>query len=190
MGKLYCKVEHKWCKYLKRGVCTYCNTELCSVCRCPRLAEIETIRFADIIRQTNFNDVWSVLVKHYPDQCNGKAAYERVYNSLLLMTPRKHNLTDMFIRIARQPADKYCDHDWYDVHGIQLDKPIHYGIEFLPWINWVSMFITNDTLEILHPAEITAHCLWEMTFCGFTEDIVDNHLKEIEKSIEECINKK
>lgn len=185
MGKLYCKVDRKWCKFLKKGVCTYCNKNLTEVNRCPRLAEIETIRFADLLKQVEFNDVWKVLVRQYPDQSGCRDGYEKVFNTLVCMRPLKHNLNDMFIRIEHSPADKYCDRDWYDVHGIMLDKPMRYGIEFIPWIDWVSMFVTSDTLELLNPTEIVAHCLWEMTYNGFDEPVIQSTLNKMCKDIDE-----
>ena len=44
-----------------------------------------------------------------------------------------------------------------------------YAIEFVPWIEWISMFITKKTLNILSNDEIIIGCLYEMTWSGFTE---------------------
>lgn len=189
MGKLYCKIEHKWCKMLKRGVCTYCNKNITEVSRCPRLADIETIRFSEMLKTVKFDDVFVALVKWFEDQKNAKAAYNDVFDKLLRITPIKHNLTDMFINIRLVKDDEYGD--WLDVEGVDIvpktDK--HYGIEFMPWMQWISMFITKETLEQLSPEEIVAACLWEMTFYGFDEPTVIEHENELIEAVEECKNK-
>lgn len=183
MGKLYCKIENKWCKYLKRGVCTYCNSHLSEVSRCPRLAEIETLRFAELLEQVDFNNVWNVFSKLYPELADGYKTYRVVFDKLRRMVPHKHNLNDIFISITKETESDGTV--WHDVHGVNLGKPIRYSIEFEPWNNWISYFFTQETLDSLTANEIVAHCLWEMTFYGYDEQTVHNSLVDLENSIDE-----
>ena len=171
MGKLYCKVEKKWCKALKRGVCTICSMNINEVCRCPRLEEIETIRFYDLLKTVRWEDVSMTIQRLDPDQIPNIPNYEGVFNKLMGMTPLKHRLTDLFINITRVAEDN--GNYWLDVDGIDIRTKHRYGIEFCRWIEWVSMFITQETLDEFSPEEIIASCLWEMTFFGFTEKTID-----------------
>lgn len=187
MNKNYCKIEHKWCKYSKRCRCAYCNKELTEVSRCPRLTEIETVRFYELLKSVKFEDVFMSITKWFKDQENSIEGYRKVFNVLLDMTPRKHNLTDLLINVEKV-AER--DSEWLEVSGYTFDKKKHYSIEFEPWINWVSMFVTQETLDNLTAEEIVGASLWEMTYWGFEEDkVVENYGKLLE-SVAECMGKK
>ena len=186
MGKLHCKVENKWCKHLKRGICLYCNTNIDSVSRCPRLAEIETKRLADLLKTVSFDDVFVSLCKWFTDQERSVEGYREVFNKLLKITPHKHYLNDLFISIDQVEEDGKT---WMDVSGIHLNNSIRYGVEFCPWTDWISMFITQETLDTLSPEEIVAGCLYEMTYFGFTESKVQDMKDELISSVKETMEK-
>ena len=185
MGKLHCKIENKWCKFLiRKGICTYCDKNIKEISRCPRLSEIETVRFSELLKVVSFEDVFVALTKWFDNQEPAKDGYHEVFRKLCLMKPQKHELGDMFIDIHKVKEDDGSE--WLDVSGKFPNKTITYGIEFCPWIEWVSMFITQTTLDMFTPEEIVGACLWEMTFYGFTEDKVDETKKELIKSVEDA----
>jgi len=191
MGKSFCKIEDKWCKYLKHNICTYCSKGINDVNRCPRLAEIETVRLSDILKKVEFENVFASLCKWYNNQEDSKEGYRDVFNLISSMTPKKHNLSDLFID-AHKYIDEYDNNEYIDVSGVNVigndDKT--YGIEFLAWNDWISMFITQNTLDTLTNEEIVAGCLFEMTFFGFEEKKVKDEEKKLIQSIEEYKNEK
>ena len=83
MGKKYCDVGKKWCKFLRKGVCNFSGCELCDIVKCPRITEIETVTLYDLIREVNFEDVFSRVCFYYPSQCDSKDGYEMAFNELL-----------------------------------------------------------------------------------------------------------
>lgn len=186
MGKKFCKVEQKWCKLLKFGVCTYCRTPLTEVKRCPRVSEIETKRFSDVLREVEFDEVIKCIVGFYPGQDKNKNGYRDVYQKLLEMKPKKHKLSDMFISVSMVNAN---GEEWIDVSGVNPFNKKEYGIEFVEWNDWVSMFVKKETLETFTSAEIAAACLYEMTFYGFDEESIGGVRKSIEESAKECSKK-
>lgn len=187
MGKNYCKIEKKWCKFLKKDICTYCFANISDVTRCPRLKEIETIRLIDILKKVNFEVVFACICKWYNNQEKSKEGYREVFNKLLQMTPKKHNLSDLFINVEKQ-KDEFSEEntEYLDTDGIDMSNGKRYGIEFMPWIDWISMFITKETLDSITNEEIVAACLYEMTFFGFEEEKVKNELDKMIESVEEC----
>ena len=185
MNKRYCNIEHKWCKYNKKGNCMYCDMLLTDVKRCPRLAEIETVRFSEMLKTVKFDDVFAAITKWFTDQEKSIEGYRKVFNALLGMTPKKHNLTDMFINV-----DKVVEEDgseWLNVDGYTFDMKKYYSIEFEPWINWVSMFVTQSTLDSLTTEEIVGAALYEMTWWGFDENSAINNYNKIVESVNECM---
>lgn len=185
-GKEYCKVEKKWCRFLNHNVCNKANCELNVVNRCPRLVEIETVRLYDILKKVTFDNVFERLCHLFENQESSIEGYREVFYKLRNMTPHKHNLTDLFIDINIIKEDDGTE--WISVDGKDIIKNngINYGIEFEKWNDWVSMFITQETLDNLTYEDIVAGCLYEMTFFGFTEEHVEEYENKLMQSVEEC----
>jgi hypothetical protein len=166
MGKNFCSVENKWCKFLRRGVCNFSGCELCDIVKCPRIAEIETVTLYDLIRDVNFDEVFSRVCFYYPSQSNSREGYENAFNELLDKKQKKHRIGDLFIDVQIvEDEDEY----YLDVVGINMKNGNHYSIELCEWSDWVTMFISKETLDRLSKEDIVAGCLYEMTFFGFSE---------------------
>lgn len=189
MGKNYCNVEQKWCKFLKRGICKYSNCSLDNISKCQRVTEIETVTLSDILRQVAFDDVFKELTKWFSNQESNFNGYASVFCTLLEKTPKRHKLDDLFIEVKKVTEDD--ETEWLNVSGINIAKKdnISYGIEFEPWDEWVSMYITQETLDSLSKEEIVAACLYEMTFFGFTENKVQNEKNRLINAVEEAKTK-
>lgn len=171
MGKGFCKVEGKWCKFLKHNdTCNVAKCSLSGITKCHRVAEIETVTLASILKDVDFEAVFERLCKWYPGEERNKSGYESVFNMLLTLTPKKsHNLNDAFIAadLTQYPWD---DSPCLDIYGTKpKNDSVRYGMEFHSWVDWVSMFITQETLDNFSKEDIVAGCLYEMTFFGFTE---------------------
>lgn len=102
------------------------------------------------------------------------------------MSPKKHKLDDLFIEV--RIVKETDGNDWLNVSGVNVlgKSTAKYGIEFNPWRDWVSSFITQKTLDTLDKEDIVAACLYEMTFFGFEEQRVQDEKNKIFNSIEEC----
>lgn len=191
MGKNFCNVEYKWCKYLKHnGVCGYCGSNTSNIDICPRIKEIETVRLYDLLQDVEFDAVFTALIKWYTDQEDNRDGYEKVFEIVRSLTPKRHRLTDLFIDVGVVKDDGY-DNEYLDVDGINIinNNGISYGLEFCPWVDWVSMFITKESIDNLSKEEIVAGCLYEMTFFGFEEKKVLNKKQELIDSISKIKNK-
>ena len=174
MGKNYCKVDKKWCRFLKHNICSQVNCDLSAVNRCPLLKRIETKRLSDLLRESTFEEVSKALLRWFPKEIRSINGYRDVYNSLCSMTPRKHKYDDLFIEIKRE--NDLFGNEYLHNHGVSIIKreKITYGLELSPWIDWISMYITQDTLDSLTKEEIIASCLYEMTFYGFDEPTISD----------------
>ena len=184
MGKNFCKVANKWCKYLKHSQCEKAGCLLREIKKCPRLEEIETVRFYDLLRQVKFEDAYAKLVEWWPDQDNSDKAYRSVYDYLLTLKPKPHNLNDLYIEINLVEED---DSKYLDVNGVRPQSPEYgFAIEFKPWVDWVSMFVTQKTLDTFDKETIVGACMYEMTFVGFTDCAVQEKYVQIFNDVEEA----
>ena len=187
MGKNFCPLEQKWCKYLKHnGTCGKEGSAVRDVVKCPRIAAIETKTVADIINNVTFDDVFTALVGWFPDQYDNRDGYEKAFADILNRKPRKHRLNDLYIHIEKEVED---GREYANVNGKDMNTGRKYGIEFCSWDDWVTMFITEETLEALTNEEIVAACLYEMTFFGYSEGAVIEQLDTMQKNVEEAMEK-
>lgn len=190
MRKFYCNLGHKWCKYCrnikttdnkeKTPICVYCKNNIACMHKCPRLAEIETVRFSEMARNVDFDKAFACIVAWYPNQANEYASYKKVYDTICKMNPNWHKLGDMLISVAKEDWDGKF---YPNVSGVTTSKQ-NYGIEFVPWKNWISMWFTQDTLDTFTHEEIVGACLWEMTYNGFDEQTIDETRTSLEKEVE------
>ena len=69
MGKNFCNIGSKWCKFLKHnGTCDVTKCPVAEISKCPRIADIETKQLSELINDTNFDDVFASMVKWFHDQ--------------------------------------------------------------------------------------------------------------------------
>jgi hypothetical protein len=67
-----------------------------------------------------------------------------------------------------EPGEEY-----YRTHGLKKgEKNMTYAIEFTRWEETSNWKIAKNVLKHYKPAEILAHFLWEMTFCGYKQSKV------------------
>jgi hypothetical protein len=64
------------------------------------------------------------------------------------------------------------------------NREVSYAIEFTDWAEWLGMEIDLETLLSYSEVDILGHCLWEMTFCGYSPEDVKRAMEEIERSRE------
>ena len=184
MGKKFCNIEHKWCKFLKHGICKFENVDINTINRCKRIADIETITLSTLVRESDFEKVFSELIKWYRDQEGSKDGYRNVFNKLRTIKPKKHELGDLFIKVEKVEED---GEEYLNLCGVDviLNNDMRYGLSFTRWKDWVSMFITQETLHTISKEEIIAASLYDMTFFGFEESKIQAENKKMCESIEE-----
>lgn len=205
MSKNYCKIAQKWCKFLDKNMnCNYVNRScpknlknksIDKLRSCPRLAEIETVRFSQLLHYASFDIVFETLLKWYPDQKENKEGYEKVFDYLLTLKPKPHKIGDLYISVEKWEDNGETG---LDVTGVDIrypeDKRPSYAIEFMPWIDWISMFIDDNTMKNIPGYDIVAACLYEMTWFGFEEKDIQNRkdkmISSVQKSIEDLKEKK
>ncbi|MBT9133171.1 MAG: hypothetical protein DDT33_01707 [Firmicutes bacterium] len=97
------------------------------------------------------------------------------------------------MRISGRLSYNYCDgslNKESDPEHFKDDEirnqEVSYGIEFTGWAEWLGMEIDQDSFSKYSESGIIGHCLWEMTFYGFTQDDIKKAIDRINKSAEEA----
>lgn len=145
--------------------------------------KIEKVLFKDIIRTCAFRNVKEALLKLYPDQKKAINGYKHVFQTLRLMMPR-YNKEGMVIDIMRSGRGRNA---YFSVSGICLEKDIQqsYALEYTPWSTWLGYEVDKNVLKKMSKEEIIAHCLWEMTFMGFTQNKIRRKLNSLKKQVKD-----
>lgn len=139
--------------------------------------------FKQLIQTNTWPDISSLLLEIYPETEKNMEGYEMVFKKLMLMEPAK---IDMYIDVSME--QNYPDEDGYiavlGVYNNPKTEEEHYSqaIEFTPWRKWLGMDISEESLAEFSEQEIIVHCLYEMTFAGFSEVEIQKVLGKSQKS--------
>lgn len=144
------------------------------------------LTFQDILLETNWDDVKSAIEKLYPNDIESIDGFKNVYYTLLSLEPIQNN-DNIFIDIRFIKDDL---NEYYSVSGKIPNDETFYGIEYDKWEEWLGYYIDNNLLNNMDKTEIVAHCLWEMTWGGFTQEEIQNHINYLNKLIEETKKEK
>jgi len=152
------------------------------------------MKVSTFIKSHHWLSVEMTLLSLYPDQKESIDAYRVVFESLQLMEPA---MDDMLIVLSEHPCDNdeenESDDTFVDVSGRKLvpepdSLTDSYALEFVKWENWLGMDLAPETIENFTELEIIAHCLYEMTFCGYDQDEIQAQLASINSTAEEYQN--
>jgi len=134
------------------------------------------------------------LLNLYPDQKESIDGYRVVFERLQTMEP----VFDDMLIVLKECACDLGEEDgsastYVDVSGRKLvpepdSLTDSYALEFVKWENWLGMELTPETIENFSELEIIAHCLYEMTFCGYDQDEIQAQLASINIIAEDCQN--
>ena len=147
--------------------------------------------FEDLINRHTWPGVKYRFLETYPDEADCIDAYADVYERLILLTPVE---TSMRLSVTEKVGDD--GRIWGDVSGLDGTRwkdqdensrmpglagedEVSWAIEFCPWEEWLGMEIDPETLQQLDEVDILVHCLWEMTFCGFEQETIQQEYKQI-----------
>ena len=141
--------------------------------------ETGKVLFKDIVGTCAFRNVKESLLRLYPDQRKAINGYKHVFQTLRLMKPR-YNKEGMVIDIRRVNRGKNA---YFSVSGVCAEKGEQqsYALEFTPWSEWLGCEVDKNVLKKMSEEEIIAHCLWEMTFMGFTQNKIRRKLNSLKK---------
>lgn len=142
------------------------------------------ILFKDIVQACTFRNIKKSLLVLYPDQKRNISGYKNVFETLQLLRHRK-NKEGMKIHIEKIGRGK---NSYFSASGICAEEGDHqsYALEYTSWSKWLGYEVDQATLKKMPGEEIVAHCLWEMTFMGFTQTRIRRRLATLKKRVKDA----
>jgi hypothetical protein len=133
------------------------------------------MKLHELISSTAAHDIERACAEIDPTHA---AEYPPLLVHLQTITPVSDGLWTVVIALVRSPFDDPDRDPWIDVSGCKFGSSERYAIEWTSWREWLGMEVTVENLD-LTPAQMVAHCLDEMTTCGFDEDSITEVREQI-----------
>lgn len=138
--------------------------------------------FKELIISCDPLTVFESLAMHYDQPCT---QYAEIIDKLLEIEPTCSEYTLCLIDVE-DPRSK----DIYtEVYGAKVNDDERYSLSFSPWSEWLASEIHETSMAMYSQYNIVAHCLFEMTFHGFTEQSIADFKNELSKRIEDIDEK-
>jgi hypothetical protein len=134
--------------------------------------------FKDLIFKFSSETIINRLVELYPDQ--HKESYLEAISELKTLKSIK---TIMQISV-KEYGDVEDKKDYVDVCGINKEAN-NWALDFMDWREVLSMKITQDSINNFSLLDIVCHCLWEITFNGYSNTEIQAQFKELKDLIDE-----
>jgi len=136
-----------------------------------------------LIHKHPWEEIQAALVRLYPDHESELEGYQEVFEKLKTLTPVSSDFQLQVELVYSEHAGEYH----IETKSINLaqgkGKPGSlFVLEFTPWSKWLGMELDIKTLEKFSEFDIIAHCLYEMTFFGFTQEDIKTAEEEIIES--------
>ncbi|MBC8248049.1 MAG: hypothetical protein H8E90_00090 [Anaerolineales bacterium] len=155
------------------------------------------MKFKELLSKYEWDDIGPVLVRLYQDQEKNLAGYRQVFETLRTIQP-----VETKMRLAIEDVlDEFAGEYYASVSGkdgtlmkdlippVPVDeeagnREVSYGLELTDWAEWLDMEIEPETLSRYTEVDIIGHCLWEMTFFGYSEEDIKKTVEELERARE------
>jgi hypothetical protein len=151
-----------------------------------------SVRFADLVTETPYDDIVEVLeVLHsHHENLDPRDAYATAYKKIS-ECPEKEINPPMLIEITYKPEDADEDEDVepdfnFNVSGVEATKPSSYAIEFNPWQDWANFRCNLDNVNEIGKARFVAYALWELTFVSYEEEVVEEAAEGLSAMVEDA----
>lgn len=158
---------------------------------------------SELIATARWADVKASLIWGYPDAEASLEDYRRVLKSLQKLDPVPSTMRIIIRKtipedLGGASADEVCGRDGRlnrdrkdfldsgqsDDSACALAET-DFTLALEPWERWLGMAVDPATLADYAPAQIVAHCLWEMTFYGFVPSEVQVKRDELNRLADE-----
>lgn len=155
------------------------------------------MKFAELVYKYKWDEISLSLMHLYPNDQKNIAGFRMAFEQLQTLTPVKTNM-----RIILKEVFDEFESSWYtSVSGrngtlkkeenLEIFKDdkignqeVSYGIEFVDWQEWLGMDIDPESTSNYSEPDIIAHCLWEMTFYGYTQGAIKKTIDTIHRERE------
>ncbi|MDR1895941.1 MAG: tetratricopeptide repeat protein [Prevotellaceae bacterium] len=149
-----------------------------------KISKSRKAKLATLVKRYKWEDIEPVFIEEYQGWKKAANVYGLIFHQLQNITPVEDR-DDMSIHIH---PNEHNHVDAYKNHPQTPEEDQAYGLSIAPWGDWLGIDIAGTTIEDYSDEEIISHCLWEMTFFGYSQKTVQKTVdgwQNAEKEIQE-----
>jgi len=152
------------------------------------------MKFVELMYKYKWDEICSVLISLYPNDQKNISGFKMVFEQLQTLMPAETNMRI----ILKEVFDEFENERYTCVSGVDGtlkkeenpeifkddkigNQEVSYGIEFTNWEEWLGMDIDPESTSNYHETDIIAHCLWEMSFYGYTQKVIKKTIDMINR---------
>lgn len=137
-----------------------------------------------IWNNVDYKDVEEVLIELYPNDIKNLKGFAHAFNTINAITETTDNEDIITIDISwvEDDIEPEKGEGWYHVCGLDKDNDT-WSLSIMAWEEWLSKKVNKPAG--MSDVEAVAHCLWEMTWHGFTQEEIKVFVEDLQKRIEE-----
>ncbi len=140
------------------------------------------MKLKEIIATSDWEIIRKIFLRNYPSQKKSILGYEFVYKKLRAKSP---TISSMVLYCNKSEPILKGDDQFHDIYGIdgtkredgELEK---FSLSLTPWSQWLGSSLSENILNNYTKEEIISHCLFDMTFHGFSEADIKKAKKELD----------
>jgi hypothetical protein len=144
---------------------------------------MNSIRFCDVIEPLQWEDVSLALQRFFPASKERLDRFEAAYCSLQALPPKESDMCILAVLDPDEPAVHVFGINGTPFAGQEgvpeaQRVPARFNLSATDWQEWLGMHVYEDYLQQFSASEIAAHCLWEMTYFGFSPEQIHRRITE------------
>jgi len=139
------------------------------------------MKFVELLAEHTDEEIVDMLVAECPEEESSVQGYFDALAEIRTLDAKESDLTIIAYWTVADFDDTF---EYVHVAGKKEDEDIGYAIEFTDWREWLGMEVgAHDKIEDI---SFLAHCLWEMTFTGYTNKEVLDQFASIMSDAKDC----
>lgn len=145
------------------------------------------VKFKHLVKKFKDHEaVANSLVELYPDMKSSKLGYIDVMQELqkLKSKPTK------FTIVVEEVEDWFDKTKYVSVSGTLPKDEQSWAIEYTRWEEWLDMTIAKESLKSFSELDIYCHCLWELTWAGFSQEPIQEKIESLMETVAEIRGEK
>ncbi|MAM29325.1 MAG: hypothetical protein CMC13_09905 [Flavobacteriaceae bacterium] len=122
-----------------------------------------------LIQKHTWSNISSKFSEIYPEAGKNLEGYKVVFEKLVMMKAKRIDMS-IVLSIEKDDNEEYIDVSAQYKYPRNEEEKYLQGIELTPWRNWLGMGVNAKTLANFTEQEIIVHCIYEMSYVGFSEE--------------------
>lgn len=147
------------------------------------------MKFKELLNELTWAQIEEALIRLYMVDEVNLENYMSVVRKLSTMKPVESKMRLCVDWIQDDEKFSFNDKGFWSVYG-KDGSEVTWAIEFTKWNELLGMSIDPETANNieLSKADIVAHLLYELTFCGYEEEEIQDKANELNERVEEVKN--